>query len=173
MYHKNRKLKRTPVENSLQFTSSTYISNRFSPLETLKDQQVEEDMCNHTIQRDHPVPNLTQGAEIPTTVNGKISVKNKIKTRKFNIVKTQNSEKSVRVRINGDSHLRGMATKLKQYLNAKHQVSSIIKSGAKIKQTVSTQDSDRKLLGRRDYLIISAGSNDINSNTTINEVVGI
>ena len=114
---------------------------------------------------------MTQGAEIPTIVNGKISVKNKIKTRKFNIVKTQNSEKSVRVRINGDSHLRGMATKLKQYLNAKHQVSSIIKSGAKIKQIVSTQDSDRKLLGRRDYLIISAGSNDINSNTTINEVI--
>ena len=48
--HKNRKLKQTPVENSLQFISSTYISNRFSPLETLKDQQVEEDMCNHTIQ---------------------------------------------------------------------------------------------------------------------------
>ena len=37
VYHKNRKLKRTPVENSLQFTSSTYISNRFSPLQTLKD----------------------------------------------------------------------------------------------------------------------------------------
>ena len=51
VYHKNRKLKRTPVENSLQFTSSTYISNRFSPLETLKDQQVEEDMQPHDSTR--------------------------------------------------------------------------------------------------------------------------
>ena len=173
-----KKMKRLsrPSENSQQYKSTIHTSNRFSLLETIKENHKEAVKDSPTIQR------VPQGLEIPTIVNGRLSVKNsmkinKLKTFKEFRTKLSSSHKSLKsaacakIRLISDSHLRGMALKLKENLNSQYKVSSIIKPGAKTKQVILTQDSDLKLLGKNDYLIISAGSNDITANINVNEII--
>jgi lysophospholipase L1-like esterase len=65
-----------------------------------------------------------------------------------------------------------MAAKLKQYLNSQYKEYIIIKPGAKTKSIVSTQDLELKLLGKKDFLIISSGLNDLDDPSSyINEIV--
>ena len=95
------------------------ISNRFSPLETLKEYHDEEENYDIT-NREHFTTDFSQGSEIPTIVNGLISVKNKVvknnlkkRTLKFSHShKSINSETRVKVCILGDSHIRGMSCKI-------------------------------------------------------------
>jgi lysophospholipase L1-like esterase len=163
-------------ENSKQCNSTIHTSNRFLPLETIKENHNETVIGSPTSQC------VPQGLEIPTIVNGRISVKNSMKTSKLKILKefrtklspshkSLKSETCANIRIISDSHLRGMALKLKDNLNSQYKVSSIVKPGAKTKQITLTQDSDLKLLGKTDYLIISAGSNDITANINVNEII--
>ena len=145
--HKMRKPKCTTYDNSFQHSTGKLISSRFSPPETLKEYHDEEENYDIT-NREHFTSDFSQGSEIPTIVNGLISVKNTVvknnlkkRTLKFSHShKSINSETRVKVCILGDSHLREMSTKLMQNLSHHYRVSSIIKPGAKTKQIVAMQD---------------------------------
>ena len=81
-------------------------------------------------------------------------------------------QKTRQIRIIGDSHLKGSATKLKQHLNSQFDVSSIVKPGAKTNQLLDTQQDELKSLGKKDFLIVSTGTNDIDNPTTnINNII--
>lgn len=71
-----------------------------------------------------------------------------------------------KVKILGDSHLRGTASKIDQYLNTKFEVYSWIKPGATTKEIVNTLGNDLKCLGTQDVIVVNGGSNDIGSKRT-------
>jgi hypothetical protein len=68
------------------------------------------------------------------------------------------------IHIIGDSHLKGIASKINQYLGSQFAVSSFIKPGAMVKQIVETQDRELKALGSKDLIVINGGSNDLANN---------
>jgi hypothetical protein len=67
-----------------------------------------------------------------------------------------------KVEIIGDSHLKGSAVKINQYLNTKFKVCSLNKPGASTNQLVCPQTNNLKCLGKSDAIAISGGTNDIN-----------
>jgi hypothetical protein len=71
---------------------------------------------------------------------------------------------SHKVKILGDSHLRGTASKIYQYLNTKFEVCSWIKPGENTKERVNTLVKDLKCLGTQDVIVINGGSNYTGSN---------
>jgi hypothetical protein len=86
--------------------------------------------------------------------------------------KISQSKKTRQIRIIGDSHLKGSAIKLKQHLNSQFDVSSIVKPGAKTNQLLDAQQEELKSLGKKDFLIVSTGTNDIDNPTTnINNII--
>lgn len=71
-----------------------------------------------------------------------------------------------KVKIIGDSHLKGSAARITQYLNTKFEVSSFIKPGARANQIVHSQEIEFRSLGRKDTIVINGGVNDIGNNIT-------
>ena len=71
------------------------------------------------------------------------------------------NNKEHKVKIVGDSHLRGTVTKIDQYLNMKFEVCSWIKPGANTEELVDTLEKDFKCLGKKDVIVINGGANDI------------
>jgi lysophospholipase L1-like esterase len=65
------------------------------------------------------------------------------------------------VEIIGDSHLKGSAIKINQYLNTKFKVCSLTKPGAGTSQLVGSQEKVLKDLGKSDVIVINGGTNDI------------
>ena len=105
------------------------------------------------------------GIKIPTIINGRLTHSNDWKptTKKKEKTKAPRTRINHKVRILGDSHLRGTATKTDQYLNTKFEVGSWIKPGANTKEIVNTLISDLRCLGTQDVIVINGGSNDIGS----------
>ena len=125
-----------------------------------------------------PAPTLQRGcgSEIPTIVNGVVNISKDKKPSKSKNSATppirSQTAKSRHVRIIGDSHLKGTAAKLKLYLNSQFNVYSIIKPGAKTNKLLDNQQEDLKSLGKKDFLVISTGANDLDDPTTnINNTV--
>jgi hypothetical protein len=65
------------------------------------------------------------------------------------------------VEIKGDSHLKGSATRLNQYLNTKFKIGSLIKPGANANQLVLSQEKELKCLGKSDVIVINGGASDV------------
>lgn len=104
---------------------------------------------------------------IPTILNGVVNIPKKkqppnVKNSVTPHLKSHN-KKLHHVRIIGDSHLKCTAGKLKLYLNSQFSVLSIIKPNAKTNLVLDNQQEELKLLGKKDFLIISAGTNDLNT----------
>ena len=57
----------------------------------------------------------------------------------------------LKVKIIGDSHLKGNAARINQYLNTKFEACSLIKPGANAKQLVDSLETDFKCLGRKGH----------------------
>jgi hypothetical protein len=70
------------------------------------------------------------------------------------------------VKIIGDSHLKGSAARINQYLNTKFEVCSFIKPGARSNQIVHSQEIEFMSLGKKDTIVINGGANDIGNNST-------
>jgi lysophospholipase L1-like esterase len=70
------------------------------------------------------------------------------------------------VKIIGDSHLKGPAATINQYLNTKFEVSIFIKPGACTNQLVHSQEMELMILGRKDVIVINGGLNGIGNNYT-------
>jgi hypothetical protein len=107
-----------------------------------------------------------KGMKIPTIINGRLIYVSDWKptTRKKEVGKSATGTRtSHKVKILGDSHLRGTASKIDQYLNTKFEVCSWIKPGATTKEVVNTLVKDLKCLETQDVIVINGGSNDIGS----------
>jgi len=108
------------------------------------------------------------GWKIPTIVNGRIINNfndNKKPIRKINNQLHTPSQRSAKfihkVEIIGDSHLKGSAVKINQYLNTKFKVWSLTNPGASTNQLVCSQENDLKCVGKSDVIVINGGANDI------------
>jgi hypothetical protein len=89
-----------------------------------------------------------KGMKIPTITNGRLMYDGDCKptTRKKEEGKSSTGTRaSHKVKILGDSHLRGTALKIDQYLNTKFKVCSWIKPGATTKEIVNTLVNDKVL----------------------------
>lgn len=64
------------------------------------------------------------------------------------------------MKIIGDSHLKGSATRINQYLNTKFGICSLIKPGASANKLVFSQEKELKCLGKNDVIVINGGTND-------------
>jgi hypothetical protein len=146
-------------------------SNRFSPLDNLKvlQKKNESALGNNC---DIPPKNRSRKCslltnKIPTIINGRVessdiqnSCINKMKIFKPTIINKQVR----RIHIIGDSHLKGIASKINQYLGTNFVVSSFIKPGAQVKQIIEAQELEFKSLGSKDLIVINGGSNDLANN---------
>jgi hypothetical protein len=102
--------------------------------------------------------------KIPTIINGsllhgddwKLTMKKMKET-----TSTPGTSISHKVKILGDSHLRGTALKIDQYLHKNFEVCSWIKPAGNTKEIVNTLVLDLKCLGKQDVIVVNGGSNDI------------
>jgi hypothetical protein len=116
------------------------------------------------------------GYKIPTIINRKVvndESKKPLWTTKnpARVTVKKINKYDHKVRIIGDSHLKGSAVKINQYLNTKFEVSSFIKPGACTNQLVHSQGMELLKLGKEDVIVINGGSNDISNNTNRNGIL--
>ena len=135
------------------------------------------------LSKTHPLnkPNFhwCQGSKIPTIVNGKINGNADIKTNKKSSNRLYtHDQKSIKpihkVKIIGDSLLRGLATGLRQYLNTKFEICSLIKKGAKANRIALSLEKEMESLSKSDVLVVAGGANDIDvTNVKVNDILAI
>ena len=107
-----------------------------------------------------------KGMKIPTIINGRLIYDGDRKPtmrKKEERKRLTGTRTSHKVKILGDSHLRGIAPKIDRYLNTRFEVSSWIKPGATTKEIVNTLGNDLKCLGTQDVIVMNGGTNDIDS----------
>jgi hypothetical protein len=148
-------------------------TNSFSPPDNLKIHQMKYKPhpmnSSDKSPTNSPRKNLLRINEIPTIINGRVKYSanqnsSKIITKLSKVKLTKNNKYAHKVHIIGDSHFKGIATKLKQYLGTNYVVSSFIKPGANVMQIVETQEIELKCLGRNYFIVINGGSNDLANN---------
>jgi hypothetical protein len=156
---------------------STLSSNRFSPLDNLKvNREVEVNTVNNKVNLSatstmkNAIRQQNGINKIPTIINGRVKnsdMHNPSET-KFKLLRAK-PHKSIKcdhkVHIIGDSHHKGSAIKINQYLNTNFMVSSFIKPGVNIKQIVHSQEMEFKCLGKKDITVVSGGTNDLDNNS--------
>ena len=153
----------------------SYVSvNRFASLSNLNDNQQEEMEYTHKCELPQSTQILTrttsqhnQGSKIATIVNGRINHsvhKEPLKktSNQLRTLKRRSTTKTIhKVKIIGDNHLKGSATRLNQYPNTKFEICSLIKSGARTDQLVLSQEKELKCLGKNYVIVINGGAKDI------------
>ena len=170
---KNRNLCKTTKTGQYFVTA-----NKFAPLNYLQAKNAESNelrtiheqgkqLKQISTQNMNKTPNQhRKGIKIPTITNGKLICDDdrqptaRKKEERKGLTGTRTSHK---VKILGDSHLRGIAPKIDRYLNTRFEVSSWIKPGATTKEIVNTLGNDLKCLGTQDVIVMNGGTNDIDS----------
>ena len=155
------------TQTTAKVNCNIVTSNRFSPLEYSEDLQAEVSATTNKEQTFLSPQHHEGSFNIPTILNGVVNVPKKrqspnVKHSVIPHLKSHNT-KSRHIRIIGDSHLKGTAGKLKLHLNSQFSVLSIIKPNAKTNLVLDNQQEELKLLGKKDFLIVSAGTNDLNT----------
>jgi len=95
--------------------------------------------------------------KIPTVINGRLIYSDqKSTTRKKERKRSQTETRaSHKVKILGDSHFRGIASKIDQYLTTKFEIGNWIKPGANTQEIVNTLENDSQCLGTQDVIVVS------------------
>jgi hypothetical protein len=149
-------------------------TNRFSPLDNLKVHQKKNELVPVNKSVNSPVNHLRKNPsvtnKIPTIINGRVESSaipnfHNNKTKILKVKPTKNNKYVHKVHIIGDSHLKGVTTKINQYLGSNFVVSSFIKPGANVKQIVETQEIEFNCLGKKDLIVVNGGSNDLINNS--------
>jgi hypothetical protein len=172
----DRKKSKSPYNIAGKVVMSTSLSNHFSPLDNLKMIREEEEITTNNKVNSTTTTTMKRVSrqqtginKIPTIINGRVSnrdIRNPSKTKpKPPCAKLDRSTKcDHKVHIIGDSHLKGSAIKINQYLKTNFVVSSVIKPGATIKQIVHSQEMEFQRLGKNDKIAVNGGSNDLDIN---------
>jgi len=183
---KNNKVKVTCDSNIANVKHHLVFNNKFAPLLAVPENQ--DEMIDYTSNCKRPqfanpkTVNSTQlstGWKIPTIVNGRTisnySVNKKPirnKSKQLNTFNQRPIKAAHKVEIIGDSHLKGSAGKINQYLNTKFKVSGLTKPGASVIHVVGSQEENFKGLGKSDVIVINGGSNDIDKgNYKVNAIL--
>ena len=181
--HNSSKGKKTPMTPSRTTEKSYKSSNRFTPLANLPENLHDEvhPTSNHewtssSKATKESTSKPSTGYKIPTIVNGRVTTEENKKpvwtTKKpARVTVTKTNKRDHKVRIIGDSHLKGSAVRINQYLNTKFEVSSFIKPGACTNQLVHSQEEELLNLGKKDVIVINGGSNDIDNNANRNGIL--
>jgi len=181
--HNSSKGKKTPMTPSRTTEKSYRSSNRFTPLANLPENLHDEvhPTSNHewtssSKATKESTSKPSTGYKIPTIVNGRVTTEENKKpvwtTKKpARVTVTKTNKRDHKVRIIGDSHLKGSAVRINQYLNTKFEVSSFIKPGACTNQLVHSQEEELLNLGKKDVIVINGGSNDIDNNANRNGIL--
>jgi hypothetical protein len=124
---------------------------------------------NKSLKRNTNQPSA--GNKIPTISNGRdkngdIKKPSRTLVNSPGVPSSKRNKYDHKVKIIGDSHLRGSAARINQYLNTKFEVCSFIKPGALANQLVHSQEMDFRCLGRKDAIVINGGTNDIDHKST-------
>ena len=173
-----------PTVTSVTTEQSYRSSNRFAPLTNFNENQADEvhptsnyECSSSTNSMEKTTIQPSASNKIPTTINLRV-MNGKIKKPSWTIRKPARvpgkkiNKYDHKVKIIGDSHLKGLAARINQYLNTKFEVFNFIKPGTCTNQLVHSQEMEFMSLGRKDVLIINGGSNDIgNSNTKRNGIL--
>jgi hypothetical protein len=162
------------------------FSKRFAPLTNLIENKPAKtnprNKCEWPSATNSMKRNIIQpsaGNKIPTIINGRItnvSTKTPSSLLKisFRVPGNKINRYNHKEKIIGDSHLKGSATRISQYLNTKFEVCSFIKPGARTNQIVHSQEMEFMSLGRKDAIVINGGTNYIgNSSTKRNKILVI
>ena len=176
--HSFNKKKKTPTVSAMATEQSCMSSNRFTPLTNLSENQTVEinpmSNCEWSSATNSMKKNIihpSAGNKIPTIINGRVT---NVETKKPSS-SLKNSSRvpgnkinryDHKVKIIGDSHLKGSAARISQYLNTKFEVCSFFKPGACTNQIVHSQEMEFMSLGRKDAIVINGGTNDIGNNST-------
>jgi hypothetical protein len=174
--YKVNKKKSSSYNTAWKVELSTISSNRFSPLDNLRVNGENEVITVNnseniftSIALKNAICHQTGSNKIPTLINGLVKnsdIQNPSKTK--SIPPCAKPDKSIKchhkAHIIGESHLKVSATKINKYLNTNFVVSSFIKPGANIKQTVHSQETEFKCLGK-DIIVVNGGTNDVDNNT--------
>jgi hypothetical protein len=153
------------------------------PLTNLPDNQPEEvhptgnyecSSSSNSMRKNTIKPGF--GNKIPTIINVRVvndEIKNPSWTTKHpaRVPGKKINKYNHKVKIIGDSHLRGSAVNLNQYLNMKFEVASFIKPGTGINQLVHSQEMELLRLGKKDVIVINGGSNNINNNNANRKIL--
>jgi lysophospholipase L1-like esterase len=137
--------------------------------------EAQEENKRVTTQERNAMTQCEIGMNIPTIVGGKLMYNAtrkptptvKTSTHTFNASPTG---KKLKVKVVGDSHLKGIAIKIGQYLNTRYEVCSWVKTGAKIEELVNTLEKDCKCLDKSskdDLFVIQVGAKIDESETTL------
>lgn len=131
---------------------------------------------HHPIRREKNSIKPGSCNKIPTIISGRVvndEIKNPLWPTKHpaRVPSKKINKYNHKVKIIGDSHLRGSAVNINQYLNMKFEVSSFIKLGAGINQLIHSKEIELLRLRKKDVIVINGGSNNIsNNNANRNEI---
>jgi hypothetical protein len=114
---------------------------------------------------------------IPVIVNGKKATYNSdylvpsaesIRINKTNSYNTMNNKSNYvnkqKVRILGDSHTRGSAIRIGEYLGDKFEVYGVTKPGARVADIIAQTNLEHRNLTKNDVIVLQGGSNDVYRN---------
>ena len=115
--------------------------------------------------RYHALHNLQNDTELPSIISKQRTkyhhIKKVTRSKKTTCERTKQQKKIV---VNGDSHSRGLASELKNYLGHEYSISGTIIPGACLNNITQLAKNELKNLTRNDTIIVCGGSNDVYKN---------
>ena len=157
VYSFNKKMK-TPILTPMRTKQHIASLNCFTLLATLNNnlayevrQTSNSEWSSSTKSTDKSTNHPSDGNKVLTIINGR-DTNGDIKKPSRTLVNSShapdnNSKYDHKVKIIGDSHLKGSAARINQYLNTKFKVCNFIKPGAHTNQLVHSQEMEFKRLG--------------------------
>jgi hypothetical protein len=111
---------------------------------------------------DNPPYQVVNNADTNKTRKPKAkNVNNCNKAKKVEFPNVKSGKEKQRIIVLGDSHVKGLASQLKHYLNEIFEILGMAKPGSTLANVVTTTCSDLKTLKENDVCVIWGGTNDV------------
>ena len=108
--------------------------------------------------------NLQYNLELPRNMQN-LHIKKDILSKQNKVISSPIRRKK-RILLIGDSHMRGCASKLGEYLGPAYEVTGTIMPGSRLQNVTKLARNEIARLSNRDAVIIWGGSNDVSRNET-------
>ena len=154
-------------------------SNRYTPLnrgvipETARNQTQAHYKTQHNQHHQERIPTKLQDVSaIQTIVNGQIPVSRNNKLSTTKTVKTKNygsttqHNKTHKILITGESHVRNCAANVKSNIRDNPKVQGVVKAGAGADILVTSVKREIKSLSKNYVVVFCGGANDVGRNNS-------
>ena len=137
----------------MKIDQSSIYSNCFSPLTILNKNKADDTSLTSDCERSSSTNSMetitvqsSAGSKTPTIINGRvIRCKHKKPSRTIKnsscVFSNKINKYEHKVKIIGDSHLKGSTARINQFLITKFEVCSFIKPGVRVNQLVHSQET--------------------------------